>query len=139
MPMRRVPPVDAGVTPVLLLRLKTWQVERDMIEPGVYRSGHGYRDGMPTSELVDSTRAWWNVDPRRVRSEGIQHAIVVHDGLTRAVVTIGNWRRRADGRWAFSATLVTDGPVFEEWVGLRGVRADFARGDQNPVRYSTSL
>lgn len=141
--MRMVPPIDAGVTTVLLLRLKPWQVDREEIEPGVYRVGHGYRDGMPVSELIDSTRAWWKVDPNQVRSRGIRHAVAVHDGLTRAVVTIGTWHQCKDGRragrWAFSAALVTEGRVYDEWVGPDGVQVSFARGAQNPVRYSTSL
>lgn len=143
MPVRRVPSVDAGVPPVLLLRLKPWQVDREVIEPGVYRAGHGYRDGMPVSELIDSTLAWWKVDPRRVHSGGIRHAVAVYDGLTRAVVTIGTWHQcthvRRAGRWAFSATLVTEGRVYDEWIGPHGVQLDFARGAQNPVRYSASL
>ena len=126
-----------ATTPVLLLRLGSWQVERAEMEPGTYREGHGYRDGMSSRELVDSTRAWWTLDPDRVAREGINHAVAVHQGVTRAVVTIGDLFQRSDGRWAFSAALVTGDQIFDEWAGPRGRSVDFARGNQNPVAYWT--
>lgn len=122
-------------TPVLLLRLGPWQIERAEMEPGTFREGHGYRDGMSTQELVDSTRAWWVMRPDRLVRDGIDYAVAVHQGVTRVVVTIGDLFQRSDGRWAFSATLLTDGRVFDEWVGPCGRSIDFARGAQNPVTY----
>lgn len=128
-----------STTPVLLLRLGPWQIERAEMEPGTFREGHGYRDGMSTRELVDSTRAWWRVSPREVERSGIRHAVAVYEGRTLAVVEIGEWFQRAsDGRWAFSATPLTEGPVFDEWVGSHGRWVHLGRG-RNPVRYSTSL
>ncbi len=107
------------------------------MEAGTFREGHGYRDGMSTRELVDSTRAWWVMNPDRLVRDGIEYAVAVHQGITRAVVTIEDLFQRSDGRWAFTATLLTDGQVFDEWVGLRGRSVDFARGAQNPVTYWT--
>ena len=124
-----------ATTPVLLLRLGSWQVERAEIEPGTFREGHGYRDGMSTRELIDSTRAWWRIDPDQLEREGINHAVAVHQGLTRAVVRIGDLFQRSDRRRAFSATLLTGGPVFDEWVGPSGRSIDFERGAANPVAY----
>ena len=124
-----------ATTPVLLLRLGSWQVERAEIEPGTFRQGHGYRDGMSSRELLDSTRAWWRIDPNRLEREGINHAVAVHQGVTRAVVRIGDLFQRSDGRWAFSATPLTGGQVFDEWVGPCGRSVDFAHGNQNPVAY----
>lgn len=118
-----------------MLRLGSWQVERAEMEPGTFREGHGYRDGMSSRELLDSTRAWWKIDPDRVAREGINHAVALHQGLTRAVVTIGDLFQRSDGRWAFSATLLTGGQVFDEWVGPSGRSIDFERGEANPVAY----
>ena len=72
------------------------------------------------------------------RCEGIRHAVAVHQGITRAVVEIGDWFQRSeDRRWAFSATLVTEGPIYDEWVGPSGRTLNFARGDQSPIRYWT--
>jgi len=124
-------------TPVLLLRLGSWEVERAEMEPGTFREGHGYRDGMSNQELVDATRAWWVLRPDRLDRDGINYAVAVHQGITRAVVTIGDLFQRSDERWAFSATLLTNGRVFDEWVGPRGRSIDFARGAQNPVAYWT--
>lgn len=107
------------------------------MEPGTYREGHGYRDGMSSRELVDSTRAWGKLDPDRVAGEGINLAVAVHQGVTRAVVRIGDLFQRSDGRWAFSAALVTGDQIFDEWVGPRGRSVEFARGNQNPVAYWT--
>lgn len=127
------------MTPVLLLRLGPWRVERAEMELGTFREGHGYRDGMPARELVDSTRAWWRVNPREVERRGIRHAVAVYQGRTLTVVEIGEWfQRESDGRWAFSAARVTEGPVFDEWVGSHGRGVHLGRG-RNPVRYSTSL
>jgi hypothetical protein len=33
---------------------------------------------------------------------------------------IGSWTQRDDGRWAFTATPVLDGPMFDTWVGPVG-------------------
>ena len=126
-----------ATTPVLLLRLGSWQVERAELEPGTFREGHGYRDAMSSRELVDSTRAWWKMNPDRLVRGGIDHAVAVHQGLTRAVVKIGDLFQRTDGRWAFSATLLTSGNVFDEWVGPSGRSVDFAHGNQNPIAYWT--
>ena len=90
---------------------------------------------MPLDELVDATRAWWRINPERVEREDIRFAVAVHGGVTRAVMVIGDWIQRADGRWAFAATPLLDGPVYDEWVGRIGRRMDFPRGSQNPVTY----
>ena len=129
---------DASASPVILIRLKPWQIMREEIESGTFRAGHGYRDGMSSSDLVDSTRAWWGIRPERVLCEGIRRAVAVHQGITRAVVEIGDWSQRSeDRRWAFSATLVTEGSIYDEWIGPSGRTLNFVRGDQSPIRYWT--
>ena len=93
---------------------------------------------MSSSDLVDSTRAWWGIHPERERCECIEHAVAVHQGITRAVVEIGDWSQRSeDRRWAFSATLVTEGSIYDEWIGPSGRTLNFVRGDQSPIRYWT--
>ncbi len=89
---------------VLMIRLGPWVDCDDEIEPGNYRSGFGYREGMSLIELVDSMRAWWRINPARVEWEGIEHAVAVHQGITRAVVEIGDWMQAPNGRWGFTAT-----------------------------------
>lgn len=127
--------VDPGASPVLLVRLGDWKEEREKIETGVFRNGRGFRPDMTVSELVDSTRAWWKtVSPNGVKKRGVRHAVAVHNGVTRAVMEIGDWTLRGD-RWAFGATLITDGPVHEEWVGRLGRRVSFRQGSRIPTVY----
>ncbi len=120
---------------VLIIRLRPWVDFSYEIEPGNYRSGYGYRDSMSLIELVDSMRAWWRINPARVEWEGIEHAVAVHQGITRAVVEIGDWMPGPNGRWGFTATPITDGPVYDKWVGPSGRRIHFQKGNQSPVLY----
>lgn len=128
-------PVSLSAPPAVLIRLGSWRDNVLEIEPGVYRSGAGYREDMTLTELVDATRAWWRINPDRVAREGIRHAVAVHQGITRGVMVIGRWLKRADGRWAFAASPLTSGPVYDEWVGPSGRIVDFAKGNQNPIAY----
>ena len=128
-------PVGPGAPPAVLIRLGSWRDNVLEIEPGVYRTGAGYREDMTLSELVDAARAWWRINPERVARESIRHAVAVHQGITRGVMVIGGWIQRADGRWAFAATPLTAGPVYDEWVGSSGRRVDFMKGNQNPIAY----
>lgn len=125
-------PVDPGASPVILVRLGPWRDGRERIEPGTFREGRGYRHGMTPEELAESTRAWWVVSPTTVERRGIRHAVAVHGGVTRGVMTIGNWMQRGNRR-AFAAIPLTDGPVYDEWVGPLGRRVEFPRGLQSPI------
>lgn len=127
-------PVDPGASPVLLVRLRPWQDEHEQIEQGRFRPGRGYRNGMTPRELADSTRAWWRVSPATVERRGIRHAVAVHDGVTRGVMEIGEWVH-GENRRAFAAIPLTEGPVYDEWVGPLGRKVEFARGHQSPVVY----
>lgn len=128
-------PVGPGAPPAVLIRLGSWRDSVLEIEPGVSRKGAGYREDMTLSELVDAARAWWRINPERVAREGIRYAVAVHQGITRGVMVIGDWIQRADGRWAFAATPLTAGPVYDEWVGSSGRGVDFIKGNQNPIAY----
>ena len=128
-------PIDPGASPVVLIRLGPWRDEVIEIEPGTVRAGTGYKEGITPGELADATRAWWRISPSRIRREGIQHAVAVHEGVTRSVVVIGDWIQREDGRRAFAATPLTGGTIFEEWVGPFGRRVEFSSGNQNPISY----
>ena len=51
-------------------------------------------------------------------------------------MVIGDWmQREVDGRWAFAATPLTAGPVYDEWVGPSGRIVDFLKGNQDPIAY----
>jgi hypothetical protein len=128
-------PVDAGAPPVVLIRLGPWRDEVIEIEPGVVRAGNGYKEGITPDELADSVRAWWRISPSRIRREGILHAVAVHEGVTRSVFVIGEWVQREDGRRAFTVAPLTEGTIFEEWVGPLGRRVEFSSGSQNPICY----
>lgn len=128
-------PIDPGASPVVLIRLGHWRDETTEIEPGIVREGNGYKVGITPDELADSSRAWWRISPSRIQEEGIQHAVPVHEGVTRGVMVIGDWTQREDGRRAFAATPLTKGTIFEEWVGPLGRRVEFAPGSQNPISY----
>ena len=84
---------------------------------------------MTPRELADSTRAWWPVNPATVERLGIRHAVAVHDGVTRALMEIGEWVRRGNRR-AFAAIPLTEGPVYDECVGPLGRKVPFTRGTE---------
>ena len=127
--------VDQDARPVVLIRLKDWIAQIEEIEPGTFREGHGYRSDLKIRELVDSTRAWWKTfSPHGVEKRGVRHAVAVHNGVTRAVMDIGDWMQRED-RWTFAATPITNGAVYDEWVGPLGRRVPFTQGSRNPTRY----
>ena len=129
------PFVDEDAPPVVLIRIRRWKDQVEELEPGTYRRGNGYWPGMPTAELIDSTRAWWRISPTTIERRAIEHAVAVFDGVTRAVLRIGDWIQRDDGRRAFSAELVEEGPVFDAWVGELGRRVEFVTAARNPISY----
>jgi hypothetical protein len=127
-------PIPKHAPPALLIRLGPWRDERRRMPGGAYRRGHGYFEGMPESTLIDALRGWWRVNPEQVRRSRIAHAVAVVEGVTVAVVGIGEWERRADGRWAFGAEPASAG-ARRAWVGTHGRRVPFSFGAQNPVSY----
>ena len=130
-------PINNDAPPALLIRLGPWKeknIDKE-IEPGIYRTGIGYKEGITPSELMNSTRAWWRIDPKRIQKQKILHAVAVYEGVTRGLMQIGDWTEREDKRRAFTATFINSGPVFEEWVGPFGKRVDFTRGAQTPIAY----
>ena len=129
------PLVAEDAPPVVLIRIRQWKDQVEVLEPGTYRRGNGYWPGIPTSALIDSTRAWWRISPTTIGRRGIEHAVAVFDGVTRAALRIGDWIQRDDGRRAFSAELVEEGPVFDAWVGELGRRVEFVTAARNPITY----
>jgi hypothetical protein len=129
------PPVAADAPPAVLIRVGRWREVVEEMEPGARRHGNGYRPGISLQELVDSARGWWKISPRTLQRRGIRHAVGVYDGLTRVLMEIGSWTQRDDGRRAFTATPILDGPVFDAWVGPVGKRVTFVAAARNPIAY----
>lgn len=128
-------PVAADAPPAVLIRVGRWREMAEQMEPGVWRHGNGYRPGISLEEIMDSARGWWKISRRSIRRRGIRHAVAVYDGVTRAIMEIGSWTQRDDGRWAFTATPVLDGPMFDAWVGPVGKRVTFPAAARNPIIY----
>lgn len=129
------PPVASDAPPVVLIRVGRWREMVEEMELGVWRHGNGYRPGISLDELVDSARGWWKISPRTIQQRGIRHAVAVYDGVTRTLMEIGSWIQRDDGRRAFTATPILDGPMFDTWVGPVGKRVTFATATRNPISY----
>ena len=128
-------PVDDDAPPAICVRLKAWKDQHEELEHGTFREGHGFREGMTPEELAESGRAWWATISRNgAHKRGVRHAVVVYQGITRAVMEIGEWTQRGD-RWAFSATPLPEGPVYDAWVGPLGRRVEFETSWQNPTIY----
>ena len=128
-------PIPAAAPPAMLVRLGAWREAHEEVEPGYFRRATGFSVGMSSQELLDATRCWWRVSPDSVQRRGIEHAVAVHEGVTRAVMTIRTWISRDDGRRAFAGRMVGSGPVFDAWVGPFGRRVPFAPNSQNPITY----
>lgn len=128
-------PVEADAPPAVLIRLSPWEDYPVEIESGYWSPGSGYRPGMLEKELFDSTRAWWRLSPKAIEQRGIEHAVAVHEGVTRGIMNIGDWIQREDGRRAFTATPVEDKELVEKWVGTFGRRVKFKAFAQSPLIY----
>ncbi len=128
-------PVEAAAPPALLVRLSRWRDRPEEIEPGVWRSGNGYRPGISECDLFDSTRAWWKLSPSSADRRRVEYAVAVHEGVTRGIMRIGEWIQREDGRRAFTASPVDDPSIVEQWIGPLGRRVEFTAAAQNPISY----
>ena len=85
------PDLSNEIDPAVLIRLSSWKEVSgyDAQIPGGQRSGVGYYDRMPDSDLLDATRGWWRISEKRIEKEKITHAVAVYDGITRAIMRIG--------------------------------------------------
>lgn len=130
------PPLDTQMAALLVI-LGSWTPDDDRELP---RTGYGYRPGMTTRELYDSTRAWW-VMGHSARSGHYRYAVAVFSGVTRGVWEIrqDSWRQwdvsrhgQTRVRWAFAA-----GPappeIAEAFVGRTGRRIPTIRPDGRSV------
>jgi uncharacterized protein len=129
------PTVAADAPPVVLIRVGRWRERSEEMEPGAKRRGNGYYPGISLDELIDSARGWWRIKPSTSQEHCIQHAVAVYDGVTRALMEIGSWTQRKDGRRCFVATPVLEGPMFDAWVGPLGKCVAFKEAARNPIIY----
>jgi hypothetical protein len=128
-------PLDT-TTPALLIRLAWWHPGGVAGIPG--RRGGGFYPGIAPIDLYNATRGMWKVSPRRIKGLGIDHAVAVHRGVTRAVYRIDCWfQDEPSRRWGFKGEEITSGPVFDAFVGPFGRRVPASKGAQNPVSYYT--
>ena len=101
----------------------------------------GYHPDMSDEEIVMSTQAWWRISKDRIKRENIQYAVAVYQGVTRAIMKIGDWeKRRFPGsklvRRGFSAEIIKEGTIYEAYVGELGKRVEtFRKGSQTPIYY----
>jgi hypothetical protein len=141
------PPLESE-TPLLLITLNSWYALKERVPGGGTRQGFGFKRAWLDNTLrraeidilADSTRCWWRIDPRRVEGAGIQYAVAVYGGVSRALLRIvpGSWESFAGNpkRRGFSATPVLCGDVFDEVIGPHGHRVPpKARGDQSQFNY----
>src|SRR5450759_4189576 len=125
--------VISTATPAILIKLSDWV---DGVEPDADRSGHGFKSNMPASELLQSVRAWWVLDPKRAAK--YRYVVAVHDGITRGVWEVEPegwrpWTRESRGpRWCFTGR---DAPpeIYEMFVGRIGRRVPALRPDGKAV------
>ena len=91
------------------------------------RSGYGYYSGMADLDLLNSCRLFWKFNPRSPTWQGIEYAVVAHDGITRAVVHIDRTIGPFWGRWGFQGQIITSGDLVRDFVGREVPRR------QNPL------
>jgi uncharacterized protein len=141
------PALDTA-TPLLLITLKPWGDLDEHIAGDRMRPGYGFkREWMDpvlrdrnARELEMATSSWWVVSPDQVHRRGVEYAVPLYRGVTRALLRIhdGSWEQEPgkNRRWGFVADSVLTGPLFDEVVGPHGHRVpDRQRGTQNPVLY----
>lgn len=123
-----------GIRRVMLITLGGWIDEPETWNESAWggnasttRSGRGYYPGMPDQDLLNSCRVFWKFNPGSPTWQGIEYAVVAHDGITRAVMHIDRTIGPFWGRWGFQGHILTEGDLVRDLVG----RAVPKR--QNPV------
>jgi hypothetical protein len=115
--------------PAVIIKLGPWQSENGTVFAG--RSGYGFRSGLRTTELADSCRGVWRIDPARFFRAGL--LIPVHIGITRGAFRImGSGPIPVEDRWAVEVEPLEDSDrelaerILDRRVSLPG---------RNPVRF----
>lgn len=123
--------------PLLIITLGDWTDSKETLHFGRKREGYGYKKEWLSSEVRQkhyqdialSACAWWSIDPNRVKKEGIEYAVVVYRGVTRALLNIKDklWfthSEKKNGRnmRTFDFDIIDKGNVFDEIIGEYGHR-----------------
>lgn len=141
------PPLKTDL-PLLSITLGGWvaQEQVEILAGGRVREGYGYKHEWLNSserdkhleEIASSAAGWWRIDSGRPEREGINHVVVEHQGVSRALLEIkpGSWEGLKGERKSFDYSIISDGPLFDEIVGIHGHRMPRKkRGAQGIVRY----
>ena len=133
----KLAPVLTTETPLLTITLSSW-VETPQGEemPGGYlRYGYGYKhEWLTRSERIknyrqigESAAGWRKYTPWGVKRRGIEYAVVLHRGVTRALLRIlpDSWESYGAGssrRSAFAFEVIDSGELFDQTIGPYGHR-----------------
>lgn len=129
------PPLEADI-PLLLVALGPWTENPNERMPGGYlRQGYGYKSEWLTrserikhyQQIGESAAGWFNYAPWEVQRHGIEYAVAVYRGVTRALLKIDHdsWESAGSGharRSAFAFEIVESGDAFDQVVGPYGHR-----------------
>ncbi|MBM9432497.1 GIY-YIG nuclease family protein [Flaviflexus equikiangi] len=146
-------PLLSTTMPLLTVTLGGWveTPEGEEMPGGIMRYGYGYKtEWLPSeerkkhySEIALSASGWWPIRPNEDQKSTIEYAVVIHRGVTRALLRIlpGSWVRNPDlKKSAFEYEVVEDGPVFDETVGEFGHREPpRKKGTQNVFYWPRGL
>jgi hypothetical protein len=118
----------------MLITLGAWVNEPDTWDesawggsPTATRSGYGYYPAMSDEDLLNACRLFWKFNPKSPTWQGIEYAVVAHDGEIRAVVHIDEYIGPFWGRWGFRGRIVADENLLRDLIGREVPRR------QNPV------
>lgn len=136
------PPLHTSL-PLLSITLGGWIDQKATLAGGRTREGYGYKREWLNSverdrhieEIAASAAGWWDIDSGRPNCEGIEHAVVAYQGVSRALlrITPNSWEGARGERKSFDYTVVTSGPLFEEVVGPHGHRMPRKKRGQRGV------
>ena len=140
-------PLSSDIPAAVLIRLgPVRRIEKDSILDSKVPNNRkrkivGYHPDMSDDEIVMSTQAWWRISKDRIKRQDIQYAVAVYQGVTRAIMKIGDWEEREfeesnSIRRGFSAEIIKEGTIYEAYVGELGKRVEtFRKGSQTPIYY----
>lgn len=149
---KSAPPLTSRA-PLLLITLKGWSEADEPLPGGGRRAGFGFKREWTDRDCLladieavgDAVRCWWKLSPGHVEAAGIEHVVVLYQGVTRALFRIvpgsmeSTKSRTAKGerstRWGFQVEPVTSGALYDDVVGEYGHTVVKKKGEMATVRY----